>query len=137
MSRSSKVAALGPLQWEVMRVLWASGEATVGEVVEALARGRRPALTTVATTLARMEKRGLVAHRAEGRLFVYRAAIAEGQVRRRMVSDLLARLFQGDAAALVSHLLSEREVREDTLERLDTLLRDARSKAGDRGGKAS
>jgi len=114
--------ALTELQTDVMRVLWGRSEATVAEVCDALRRDRGLATTTVATLLKRLEKRGLVAHRTEGRQFVYRAAITEDEVRRAMVSDLTERLFEGDATALVSHLLTERSIRPGDIARVKALI---------------
>jgi predicted transcriptional regulator len=93
-----------------MRVLWSHGEATVADVHEALEPERGLALTTIATMLVKMEKKGVVDHRAEGRRFIYRPLISEGQVRRSMVADLSAQLFRGDVTAFVNHLLSEHDI---------------------------
>jgi predicted transcriptional regulator len=113
---------LTPLQLAVMRVLWDRGEATVAEVVEALRSQRELAQTTVATLLARLEKRELVEHRTEGRQFVYRAAVEEVEARRSMVEELNERLFDGDVARLVSHLLAEHELAPGDLARVRELI---------------
>ena len=70
---------LGDLQIAILRVLWDEGEATVARVTEALA-GKRRAPTTIATMLSKLERRGIVAHRVEGRQFVYRAHVSEQEV---------------------------------------------------------
>jgi BlaI family transcriptional regulator, penicillinase repressor len=101
---------LGELQHAIMAVLWARGEATVTDVHAALQPSRRLAPTTIATMLRKMEEKGVVSHRAEGRQFVYRPTVSEEQVRRSMVGELVERLFGGDPAALVAHLVSEHEV---------------------------
>ena len=121
--------ALSDLQLDVMRVLWARPEATVAEVTEALAGERDLAHTTVATLLTRLEKRGVLRLRREGRTLWYRAAVNESQVRRSMVSGLIAQVFGGDAKALLAHLVSEREVAPGDLDRVRTLLAKPR-KAG-------
>jgi BlaI family penicillinase repressor len=131
-SSGRRGAVLSDLQLEVMRVLWRQGEATVQEVQEALRPGRKLAPTTVATTLSRLEERGAVAHRRDGRQFVYRPLLEEGTVRRSMVRQLTERLFQGDAAALVNHLLTHREIDREDLERIRALL-DERARR--QGGK--
>lgn len=113
---------LGDLQHAILRVLWERREATVVEVLEALSDERDRALTTIATMLTKMEKRGLVAHRSEGRQFVFRALVSESQVRRSMVAELTSRLFGGDTTALVSHLLEEQEIDEREIERLRGLI---------------
>lgn len=120
-----------------MRVLWEKGEATVVDAREALAPERPLALTTVATTLKRLEKRGLVTHRRDGRQFVYRAAREEEEVRRSMVGEFMERLFEGDAAALVHHLLREQDVDPDDVERIRALLEEREGEGNGNGGNAS
>ena len=109
---------LGDLQHAIMTVLWQRGEATTNEVHEALRDERGLAFTTIATMLRKMEDKGVVAHRAEGRQFVYRPTVTEDQVRRSMVGELVERLFGGDPKALVAHLVSEHEVDPDELSEL-------------------
>ena len=118
-----------------MRVLWDRGQATVAEIHEALLPERGLAPTTVATLLSRLEKRGIVKHRSASRQYVYYPAISENEVRRSMVSDLAERLFDGDVAELVSHLLSEREMSAGDLEKVKELIasHEARLEVSDDG----
>ncbi len=123
---------LSDLQLAILRVLWARDEATVAEVTDALRAERDLALTTVATMLSRLEKRGVVERRTEGRQFVYRAAVEETDVRRSMVSALMDRLFEGDPAALVNHLIDEGEMDKRQLDKLKRMLAAAPKKKGGR-----
>lgn len=113
---------LTELQLAVMRVLWERKEAPVADVHEALRRDRGLALTTVATILSRLEKADLVARRSAGRHYLYRPLVSEAEVRRSMISGLAERLFHGDVTALVSHLLSEREIAPGDLARVRKLI---------------
>jgi len=122
---------LGDLQLAIMRVLWERGEATASEVHAALSDERGLAPTTIATMLTKMEKKGVVEHRAEGRRFVYRPLVSEGQVRRSMVSDLTSQLFRGDVTALVNHLLSEHDIDSGELAQLREMIA-ARERKEDR-----
>jgi len=122
---------LSELQLAVMRVLWQKTQATVAEVQEALEAERGLALTTVATVLTRLEKARLVSHRLSGRHYVYRPLVSEEEVRRSMVSALAERLFEGDVAALVSHLVSAREIRPGDLARVKQLI-EAKEREGKR-----
>jgi predicted transcriptional regulator len=119
---------LGELQHAIMQVLWARDEATVAEVHEALFDERGLAPTTIATMLRKMEDKGVVAHRVEDRHFVYQATVSEDAVRSTMVSELLDRLFAGDPAALVSHLVADHDIDEAEVERLRTLLENAEAR---------
>jgi len=101
---------LSELQIALMRVLWRRGETSTTEVVQELADARGLKHTTVATLLTRLEKRGVVAQRRDGRQLHYRALVEEADVRRSMVADLLGALFAGDAQELVAHLVQESEI---------------------------
>lgn len=127
--------ALSDLQLDLMRVLWRAGEASVADAVAALS-SRDLAHTTVATLLSRLEKRGVVEARRDGRQLLYRPLVSEAQVRRSMVSSLIAQVFRGDSNALLAHLVSEREVAQGDLERVRTLLDEAGKPARSTGEEA-
>lgn len=113
---------LGDLQLAIMRVLWDLRKATASDVHGALSAERGLAPTTIATMLTKMEKKGVVDHRTDGRKFVYRPTVTEKQVRRSMVSDLTSQLFRGDVTALVNHLLAEHEIESDELVQLRAMI---------------
>lgn len=114
---------LGDLQLRIMRVLWDASAATVSEVQQRLGRPRL-AYTTVATMLRKMEERGLVNHLEEGRKFLYRATVSMHEVTRSMAGDLVDRLFDGSLADAVSHLLENRDVSREELDRLEHLIQE-------------
>ena len=104
--------SLTELQLMIMTVLWERKEATVLDIHDALRNERRIAQSTVATLLSRMEEKGVVARREDGRQFMYRAAVSPDQVRHSVVSEfagLTSRLFSGNVASLVSQLISVNE----------------------------
>src|SRR4029079_8509987 len=89
---------LTALQLAVMQVLWSRDEASVVDVQHAMT-GRRLALTTVATLLVRLEQRGLISHRGEGRQYLYRTRLSPVDVRETVTRELLRSLFDGDVTA--------------------------------------
>lgn len=118
-----KVDQISELQHSILQVLWDREEATVADVQDALAgSGRTLATTTVATLLTRLRRRGLIAHRAEGRQFVYRALVSQRDVRRDLVHDLANRIFGGEVAAVVGHLLGSGEIDPEELARVKELV---------------
>lgn len=125
---------LGDLQLAIVRVLWDRGEASVAEVHDAL-RDRGLALTTIATMLRKLEEKGAVAHREQGRLFVYRAKVAAEEVQSHLVGELVDRLFDGKPLDLVSHLLQEGEIGLDDLESLRERIEAERQRRR-RGGRS-
>lgn len=116
----------GKLQLAILRVLWERGEARVDEVVEALRPERDPASSTVATVLSRLEDQGVVAHRKEGRRYVYRPEVDRADAVGSMVDGLLDRAFDGDPLELVSHLVRRDEIDGADLERLRAMIDEHR-----------
>lgn len=117
--------SLTELQLAIMNVLWTRGEATIGDVREALRPERDLAHTTVSTLLTRMEKKDLVTHRTEGRQYVYMPVVEEQRVRQSVVSDFSGvadSLFGGDVADLVTHLLAASDVDADDLARVRRMI---------------
>lgn len=82
------------------------------------------AYTTVATMLRKMEERGLVDHREEGRKFLYQPVVSMNEATRSMAGDLVDRLFDGSLAEAVSHLLESRDISREELDRLEQLIQE-------------
>jgi predicted transcriptional regulator len=107
---------------EILRVLWRHGPATVRDVQDRLPRGDQLAYTTVLKLLQIMSEKGLVARDESARTHVYRAAVPEARVKRRLVTDLLDRAFDGSAMNLVMQALSAKPATPDELRQLRALL---------------
>ena len=120
--RKPKTHRLGDLQLKIMQVFWQRGDATVADVYAAIHPERDLAYTTIATMLRKMEARGLLTHRTEGRTFIYHAAIDSHAVTSNMSGHLIDRLFEGSLSDLVSHLLSTREVSREELVKIEKLI---------------
>lgn len=128
--------SLTELQLAIMDVLWSRGEASVLDLHDELRKGRRIAQSTVATLLTRMKEKGVVAHRAEDRQYLYRATVSREQVRRSVVGEfagLTDRLFSGDVAGLVSQLLSARDVDAEDLARARAIIEQKERELRERG----
>jgi BlaI family transcriptional regulator, penicillinase repressor len=112
---------------EILRLLWRDGPQTVRQVHDALRRGRDIGYTTALKTLQVMAEKGLVSRDEAQRSHVYAAAVPEGAVKRRLVADLVDRVFDGSAAGLVMQALSAKRASAEELREirrvLDTLKR--------------
>lgn len=114
---------LSDLQLGLLRILWDRREATALEVHAAMVeQSRELAPTTVSTMLTRLEKKGLITHRVEGRQYIFRPLVSEPEVRRSMLARLTDYFFKRDVGALVSHLVDKHEVTRDDVAELKQLL---------------
>jgi len=91
---------LGPLETEVMELVWRRGPATVRDVIDGLGPKKDLAYTTVMTVLVRLHAKGLLDRERVGRTYVYRAAHSREEHRARISRDLARGLVSefGDAA---------------------------------------
>jgi len=124
---------LTDLQLAIVRILWTKGASTVLEVQEGLLPERSLAQTTVATLLTRLEKRGVVRHQMVGRQFRYEALVTEPDVRKSMVGELTSMLFDGRPAALISHLIAERDIQPGDLDEVKRLIAAAEERVSANG----
>ena len=114
--------ALTDAELGIMRVLWARGRATVGEVVEALERSPKPAYNTVLTILRILEDKGYVTHEKAGRAFTYLPVVGEQEAQRTALSHLLARFFDNSPERLVLNLLGRDDATPAELDRLRAII---------------
>ena len=116
------------MQLAFMRSLWQAGEGTVGQIQETLAGlGFEFAPTTVATVLRRLEAKGYVSHRVDGRTFLYRAKKSERQLSKSLVSQLAGNLFGGNIAPLLCHLVASDELSPDDLAAIKAVIAEKES----------
>lgn len=107
---------------EILRVLWRRGPSTVHQVQPELKRGDRVGYTTVLKLLQIMFEKGLVRRDESTRPHVFRAAVGEAQVKRRLVADLLDDVFEGSSMSLVMQALSAKPASADEVRQLRELL---------------
>ncbi len=97
--------ALSKLELRIMEVLWNGGTASIREIQESFPDKRRPAYTTIQTTVYRLEAKNAV-HRVKkvGNFHVFEAAVSRDVAQRRLIDDLLV-LFGGSTQPVMAHLI--------------------------------
>jgi BlaI family penicillinase repressor len=78
-----------------------------------------------------MVEKGLLGQKPEGRAFVYSAKVSQARTQSQIVRDLLGRVFDGSASALVTHLLEQARPDSKELDEIrKTISEFARKKGG-------
>ena len=115
---------------EILKVLWEIGPGSVRAVHESLEQttGEALAYNTVQTMLRLMEAKRLVAHRADGRTFIYTSLFS----REESAVRYLDRVFDGAASQLMLSLIRAERIPPEELDRMHALIAQARQK---RAGK--
>ncbi len=118
-------ADLTPLtetQREIMEIVWQRGEVTVSQVRQALAKKRRVARNTVQTMIVRLEEKGWLRHREQGRTFIYSAARPQTTSLGAKVVQLVDRFFAGSPEDMVTALIEYRGLSPAEAERIRTMI---------------
>jgi len=112
---------------EVARIVWTLREATVRQVLDNLPETRDINYKTVQTFLRRLEAKGYLISRREGRSLIYTADARPKQVIRDTVKNFLGNLFNGEPLPLVEHLLRDQGLSKEDLGQLRNLLNELES----------
>jgi len=119
---------LSKLEFQIMEALWARGESSIRGILESLPAKRRPAYTTIQTTIYRMESK-LVVRRVKkvGNFHIFAASISRDAAQRRLIDELLA-LFGGRSQPVMAHLIETGKLSMDDVKEAEKLLRKLSAK---------
>jgi predicted transcriptional regulator len=113
------------LELEILKILWRDGPASVRQVRDALVGFRDLAYTSVMTVMTIMTKKGYLRRSKVDGGYVYRSRISEQVTTRRMLRDLVERVFGGSASAVMLNLLTTQDIDADELKRMRELIDQA------------
>jgi len=113
---------LGRVQLLIMQVLWDRQQATAREITDVLCTTEPIAHSTVQTLLRGLEEKGSVAHKAEGRTFVFYPLVEEGRFKQSATRELVERVFGGSVGNLVAHLLQNEKVSRKEIDEIRELI---------------
>jgi BlaI family transcriptional regulator, penicillinase repressor len=130
-TRNLRLKSLGDVEQAVMDFIWTHGSCTAEACREGLATARPMKDSTIRTVLRRLEEKGYLTHRLDGRTFVYAASDARENVAVRAVKSIIDRFCGGSAEQLLLGMVDNDVVDRKQLERL---ARRIREKAPDEKG---
>lgn len=116
-------------QREIMEVVWDQQEVTVTQVRDELARRREVARNTIQTMIVRLEERGWLKHREEGRTFWYSANRPRTASLGAKVAQMVDRLFAGSPEEMVTALMEYRGLSADEADRIRAMIDQAETKS--------
>jgi predicted transcriptional regulator len=119
---------LTKLELQIMEALWTRGEASIREIQESFPEKKRPAYTTIQTTVYRLEaKKALRRVKKVGNFHIFEAAVSRNAAQRRLIDDLLA-LFGGRTQPVVAHLIESGRLTLEDVKEAESLLRQLERK---------
>lgn len=120
---------LSKLEFQIMETLWNANECSIREIQEAFPARKKPAYTTIQTTVYRMEAKGVVhRQRKVGNFHVFAPAISRQAAQRRLIDEILG-FFGGSGQPVVAHLIETGKLSLDDVKEAEKMLR-SQSKGG-------
>jgi len=118
----AKLPRISNAEWEVMNVLWERSPQSANDVVAALADRTDWNPRTVKTLLNRLAKKGVLATDVQGKAYLYTPKVTRQSCVRQVSRSLLDRVFDGNAAAMLVHLVQEASLSPREVEELRQIL---------------
>lgn len=113
---------LTKLELQIMEALWTRGACSIREIQESFPARKRPAFTTVQTTVYRMEaKKALRRTRKIGTAFIFEACVSREAAQGRLIDELLS-LFGGRSRPIVAHLIESGNLTLDEIREAERAL---------------
>jgi len=126
-TRRPTLPGLSQSQREIMEIVWDRGEVSAIEVRDILSQKRDLAKNTVRTLLDRMEEKGWLKHREDGRTYLYSAAQPREASIGQKVLEVVEHVCGGSPEELVTALLDYRGLSPQELKRIRTMLDEAKA----------
>ncbi len=112
---------IGPLEREVMEILWSRREATAREICRELEeRGNRKAYSTVRTIMSRLVRKRIVSQKVdkENRVYIYTPILSKAELEKRIVRNLFSELLHRFEQSTISYLAEELSDNEEEIEKI-------------------
>lgn len=98
------INSLGPLEADIMQVIWKQDKVSVQDVHSELNKNRHIAYNTVMTVMTRLAKKEVLGRRKQGRLFLYFPLVTRAQIGKQMLEYLLEKVYAGNHEPLMEEL---------------------------------
>ena len=113
---------LSKLEFQIMEALWKGGDLSIREIQESFPSKRRPAYTTIQTTIYRMEAKEIVRRvRKVGNFHIFAAVVSRTMAQRRLIDDLLE-FFGGRSQPLMAQLIDSGKLSLEDVKEAEKIL---------------
>ena len=110
--------SLGKRELMIMNIIWDRSEASVRDVFKEILQNEEVAYTTILSMMQKLEKKGFLSHREEGRTYIYAPVIQRNEIETNMLQELVESLFRGSYLNLVNTVIKNKKLSPAKVEEL-------------------
>lgn len=120
----TKVETLTKFEWEIMKLVWKKGNATVRDVHEALPPSLSRAYTTIQTYMERLVEKKYLTKEKIGLVNFYSSKVKEKDTLKRETNHFVKNAFDGSFSKLAAFLFNTHDFDEKDLEEIKQLIEE-------------
>jgi predicted transcriptional regulator len=110
------------VEMQILRILWELGPSPVRDIHKRLEAAKGTNYSTTVKMLAVMLQKGLLKRDEDAQPHVYRPALTRAKTGKRMLNDLIEKVYDGSAMSLVLQALSSGKATKEELEEVRRVL---------------
>lgn len=119
-------------EWKIMNLLWEKESGTITELTAALQEKTGWDKHIIITMLNRMEKKGAVSFRVNGRAKQYYPLVSRSEVSIQETKGFLNKVYQGSIGMMVNAMVADRALTKQDIAELYEILEQAERKGKER-----
>ena len=109
-------------EYEVMKVIWDNEPVSTNEIVDIVTKTHKWNMRTVHTLISRLDKKGAICHKKEGRIFVYSSLIKKDEYIKTESKSFIKKFYDGTANKMVMNFIKNDMLSEEDIEELRNIL---------------
>lgn len=117
------------VELQILRILWDDGPSIARHVHDSLQEFKQTSYSTTVKMLSVMMEKGLLKRDENSKPQIYRSAAPQQRTQKRMLGDLIDKVYDGSAAALMLHVLSSKKATPEELQEIRSLLDELENKS--------
>jgi BlaI family transcriptional regulator, penicillinase repressor len=110
------------VEMQILRILWELGPSPVREIHKRLEAAKGTNYSTTVKMLAVMLQKGMLKRDEDAQPHVYRPVLTRAKAGKRMLSDLIEKVYDGSAMSLVLQALSSGKATKEELDEVRRML---------------
>lgn len=123
------MAHISDAEWVFLDLLWTHGELTITQMEKLLKDERDWSKHAIISFLKKMEAKGLIGYRVEGKAKVFFTQLEREETRRKETAGFLDKVFQGKPGLMISSLVEEEHLESEEIDELLELLERKRKES--------
>lgn len=117
-----KLPQVSDAEFDVMNIIWKYEPVSTNDIVDYLLKDKDWSPKTIQTMLFRLEKKGVITHEKEGRMFIYSALIEKGAYMESEGRSFVNRFFEGAFSQMVVNFLDHQDLSDEDINDLQAIL---------------